>query len=244
MTYFEVDPASNTIEMRTNRGVVIVIDEPLNKMFLSTAQFHSERNLSDVLLQKAGGNVTTANAMRTRLREALADAKRTAKLVPTSSGSGLVSGDQFLSRSLKRHARSGQGQGLMMGGGSTYWGCYYDIYGCYVRSVSDFQGSGWGYYDQGFYTDLPVGGGGTTSDYHQWEMWKNDQCTSARNNALAVVASVVVMAESCEFFMTGVGAAACYTAYLTGSLAGTDFLEASSNCMSEYPGADQWGNHS
>ena len=244
MTYFEVDPTSNTIEMRTSRGVVIVIDEPLNKMYLETAQFHSEKNLSDVLLQKAGGNITAANVMRAQLRDALADAKRAAKLVPSSSGgTGFTTGNQFLSRSLRRHAEGGQGQGLMMGGGGTYWGCYYDIYGCYVRPVSDFSGGGggWGNYDFGFYTDLPAGGGGTTSDYNLWRMWVDSQCDSAASNALATVAGILMMAESCEFSMTGVGAWVCYTGYVTASVASTNFSENAANCYSDYPGPNNWG---
>lgn len=242
MTYFEIDPAGNTIEMRTSRGVVIVIDEPLNKVFMDTAKFHSEKYLSDVLLRQAGGNVSAANAMRTRLREVLADAKRSAKMVPRSSSFGVVSENHFLSRSLRRHASGDQNQGLMMGGGGTYWGCYYDIYGCYVRPVDQFSGGGWGYYDYGFYTDLPVSGGGTTSDYNLWLMWIDSQCDSAANNALATVAGVLGMAGTCEFAMTGVGAWVCYTSYVGASYSATNFAENAANCYSAYPGPNNWGH--
>lgn len=238
MTYFGVDPARGTIEMHTSRGVVVVIDDALDKVFLDTSKFHSEKRLSDVLLQMANGNASVASAIRGRLRAALSDTKRTAQLVPSGGSAGFAAGPGRFPRS----GGIGSREGMMASGYDQPWDCYFDdYYSCHEQRISDFSSAGWGYYDFGFYTDVPAGGGGTTSDYNLWRMWVENECKSARNNALAVVGSILVMAESCEFSMTGVGAGVCYLGYVSGSAAGTDFLESASNCASDYPGPNNWG---
>jgi len=215
---FAIDPAEDTIEMRMSNGLVLVIDEPLNKAFISGPNHSQELALSSVLLNWAGGNATKANQMRTKLKAILADPKRTAKLVQGAPVQGLMQG---------------------MPNGNSF-NCNY-FYVCNVMPTnSDFGGGISGPYSFGYWATPGSGGGVGTPDYNYWNSDRQDHCDDMGSNAMQASAGIAGAFAVCPFAETGVGALGCYAAAITVIDALDNYSANKAVCNSPYPGPGKW----
>lgn len=215
ITYAAIDPAQGTVELKFSNGLVTVIDDDLNKAFLSGGNHSSEMNLSTVLLSWANGNASKASAMRARIHDMVSTKVRTSKLV---KGAPI--------------------QGLMMGmpGGNNFI-CDYS-FACNIKAVPDIGGGGWGTYSFGFYSEdaaPPVG-----SDYNYWKHFRDDACDSQHDAGIQMVLGTLGGVASCPFAATGVGAVGCFAAAIT-VIDGYDKYSAKGAvCESAYPGLGNW----
>lgn len=219
ISYAEVDPESDTIEIRLNNGAVFVIDEPLNKAWVSKGSYSAELSLSSVLLQWAKGNATVANGMRNRIKAMITNPKRLTKLVPGNPVQGLMMG---------------------MPGGNSF-NCYFSIYPCDVKPYDPSGGGGgWGPYTYGFVTDGASAGAPNTPDYNYWKHFRDDACEDAHDGGIALFSGVGGMIGACPFFETGAGAAVCYISLIV-ALDGFDKMTDNGRiCESPYPGPGKW----
>jgi hypothetical protein len=231
IVYHKVDTVEHTAEMRLSNGAVLVIDYPLNKVFLSGGGHSAELSLDDVLLQRASGNTQVASSLKSQIRSKLYQSGLMVELDAVGNDPGLL----YRKRNKRRT------QGLMAGpsGGSGY-SCYYDWY-CYERQfvVYDGGGGGWGF-DANFwgYETAPPSG----SDYNYWQIWRNDHCDAAQNDFIHATYATATMAVGCAFFATGVGAAACAVGAIGVVVEMNSMAGDAADCLSNYPGYGNWGH--
>lgn len=233
IAYAAITPQTHTIEMRLSNGLQIVVDEPLNKIWIAApGRTQEEFALSSILLQWASNDQVRADAMRAKRHAAISDPLRNAALAPvlTSSASGLIA---------TQGGHHGRGmQGMVMDGTSSSYNCYYDLW-CRTSQVSDWSGGGWGPYGFG-YMDTGTGGGYGTPDYNYWNRWRQDHCDDASDAARGVALSVGGMLVTCPFAETGVGAAACAISGLNLLNEMDNYFDNRTICNSTYPGSGNW----
>lgn len=219
IAYAEINPDDGTIDIRLSNGAVFVIDEPLNKAWVSKGNYSAELSLSAVLLQWAGNNAAVANNMRNRIKAMAANPKRMAKLVPGNPLPGLMMG---------------------MPGGNSF-NCYFSVYPCEIKPYDPTAAGGaWGPYTYGFVTDGASAGAPNTADYNYWKHHRDDACEDAHDGGIQMFTGVGGMVVACPYFETGVGAVACYVS-LIGALDGFDKMTDNARvCEASYPGPGKW----
>lgn len=215
LTYSEINPAQGTIELRFSNGLVTVIDNDLNKAFLSGGNHNAEMDLNAVLLSWANGNAANASAMRAKIHNMVSSAARTTKLVKGAPVPGLMMG---------------------MPGGNSF-DCNY-LYVCNIKQVPDVGGGGWGAYSFGFYSGAAAPPYG--SDYNYWKHYRDDACEDQHDAGMQMVLGTLGGIASCPFGATGLGAVGCFASAIT-VIDGYDKYSAKGAiCKSAYPGPGKW----
>lgn len=211
ITFHAIDPQENTVEIRFDNNAVIVIDEQLGKVFLSSSEHSAELSLSQVLLQAAGGNSQTAAALRAEIHSLVARPEMMTMLVPSTSGVVMgMPGGHSLPCSFSWNCRQ---EFIEMGGGG---------------------GGSFGFWD----IDSPSGYRGP--DYDYWNHWRGEQCDAAQDDFVQAGIGVAELAGGCAFFTTGIGAALCAVGAITVVVSMDSAADNTRDCLSSYPGPGEW----
>jgi len=204
----------------------MVIDYPLNKMFISGGGHTAELSLDAVLLEKANGNAQLASQLKNQIRSKLYQEGLMVELQAESGNQSLIH---------SRQGRRGPIQGFVHvppgeAGGSNAYYEFYDRF--YVPGWGGYGSTHWGLES---HPD-------TISDANYWDIWRVEHCNAMNSDFIGAGAGVATMAIGCGFFATGVGALACASGGIGVYLAMNAAASNAAVCLSHYPGPGNWGH--
>lgn len=212
--YTEINPSDHTEEFDFANGVVAILDDTLDKVFISNQLGTFSFPLSEMFLQTANGNAQTAASLRAQLHQRLTDP---ISAMQFGEGGSNLSSVPFGNSPMVKQGPGGGGSSTCSG----FWGC--------IWTWIDWAGRQDLYWNYGRPDSGP-------SDPARWDDWNQTQCHEEHVTMTTFVPEALGTGVACGALGADAGTSTGLCLAGLGSVAGTNYWMGRSivNCHSVY----------